>query len=278
MDFAEKLVELEAEKAALTKDLAEAKAAGDKDVVLKLYDLLKANTEAQTAVIPKCSEPQKRVTYVDETGEEKHTDVSAQAFTQWMNDASALVPLFPDGDTESPVEIREWSHIDEAITYRQLSKPLDLKATIHHLVEIQEIEFGRACEELIRSNNTWKLKCLHPEKVTEQNRKGKPLANEFQVRLDRDTELDFLAINTSPHCPGAVVGSYQLSLPTEKKLKKLFDVDIPKVVKRFAVPQSKTDVILGVSRANPASLESLKVRWPQIKEVFVRSGRGFRLM
>ena len=51
MDFAKKLAELEAEQAQLTKDLAEAKKAGDKDVVLKLYDVIKANQEAQTAVI-----------------------------------------------------------------------------------------------------------------------------------------------------------------------------------------------------------------------------------
>jgi len=53
MDFAKKLAELEAEKAQLTKDLAEAKEAGDKEAAHDYRQMLKANQEAQSTFAAK---------------------------------------------------------------------------------------------------------------------------------------------------------------------------------------------------------------------------------
>ena len=148
--------------------------------------------------------------------------------------------------------------IDETYLYRFEHHPINVKACIQHLLDTQELEFGKACEAIVHKD----FPRFDVVKTTERSKKGKePPANPYAYRLDDTVEVDFFAKNGND----AIAGMFQLTMPREKKIHSFFDH-----CKKLHPPATK--FIFGVSLANPVALQPLCKRFTT---VLVRSASGF---
>jgi hypothetical protein len=194
----------------------------------------------------------KTVHYVEED-ELTSRIVNEAAFIRWM-DGNALVPL----DAANAKHVATFEDVDESTIYCLSDRPLDVKACVQHLVDTHELEFGRACEQLIATQ----FPNFEVVKTTERSTHGKaPPANPYAYRLDSAVEVDFFAKNGTE----SVAGMFQLTMPKEKKIEKFLDN-----CKKLTPPVTKC--ILGVSLANPGTLQHLQHKFAA---VLVRSATGF---
>jgi hypothetical protein len=259
MDPIKKIQALEADRDALKKALAQQ--GTDKDERIAIHGRIIAVEDQITALINRIVPETKIVKFLDEDGAQQQREVNAATFDRWV-DTSALVPVQLDDDAAStPTLIRSFGAVDEATLYRFVHHPIDIKACVQHLVDTQELEFGKACEQLVHSSCK-DFRGFEVVKTTARSKTGKaPPANPYAYRLDDKVEVDFFAKNGKD----AVAGMFQLTMPREKKINSFFDN-----CKKLHPPATK--FIFGVSLANPVALQRLQ---KQFTAVLVRSATGF---
>ena len=256
MDPLNEIAELKAKRDALDKMLAVPGI--DKDERIAIHQRVVGVGAEITALINRVAPDKKIVKFLDEDGEEQKTEVTEATFSNWI-DTSALAPLQLDDDALStPTQIRSFGAVDEATLYRFVHHPIDVKACVQHLVDTHELEFGKACEQLVHKD----FRGFEVVKTTARSKAGKaPPANPYAYRLDDDVEVDFFARNGKD----AVAGMFQLTVPKDKKIRRFIDN-----CKKLHPPATK--LIFGVSLANPVALERLQKKFTA---VLVRSATGF---
>jgi hypothetical protein len=263
MDPLKKITELKSERDALKKALTQPGISVAKEIAIR-NQVIAVHNEI-TALISRIAPDKKTVKFLDEDGEEQERRIDRATFNLWLSDISSLVEIAPGS---SATQIATFDDVDEATLYRLQKYPIDVKACIQHLIDKHELEFGKACEELVRVEFP-RFKVV---KTTVGSKTGKkPPANPYAFRLDSNVKVDFYAKNGKD----AVAGMFQLTMPREKKIRSFFNH-----CEKLHPPATK--FILGVSLANPVALEGLQKRLlqkqhlqKQFNAVLVRSATGF---
>lgn len=189
----------------------------------------------------------KNIKYVDHEGEPRQRRVDRAKFDSWINGEVALRPI---ADSDEVIEVVRFCDVDENVLYGIVPTPIDLKAAVHHLIEVQEIEFGSYCKKLMDTHDLLRGKGMNCVS-SQRTRKGGLQSNEYAFRLDSRYECDFFARNADGS--SSVIGFFQISLPTRKKTAS-FQKCISAVVKSQCLVASGVHSILGVSLGNPSDI------------------------
>ena len=250
MDFLRKIEALEAERAELKQALAVQGISEAREIAIRQQVVALDNQI--TAFTSQLAPPTKIVNFLDEDGEMCTTNVNSSAFDRWL-DGSALVAVpVPGGGTESTKHVKVLADVEPSEIYRFVHQPVDVKACVQHLIDTQELEFGKACEQFVA-----RRKEFHGFTVVKSNK----AANPYAYRLDKQVEVDFYATKGDK----AVAGMFQLTMPKNKKISRFFED-----CKKLHPPANMS--IFGVSLVNPAALQNAHQRFTA---VLVRSAVGF---
>lgn len=213
--------------------------------------------ESNTPLYVQLQNPQiKTVRYMDEEHEMKSTVVDDAAFRRWI-DASCLVSLTDDKSEE----VRLFQQINEDDVYAMKHQAFDIKAGFHSLIATQKLEFGVACERILKSHDHFRYSDYRIER--HEKRSGKP-CNPYAYRYDARIEVDFFALNDT----SCVVGSFQLTEPRTNTFVTL----IENVDKLRGDREAK--IMVGILLAGQDRLKELQ-RKHGFALMLARSGNSF---